>query len=336
MRYPSPSLAVVAIAALILLASGPASAYLKLGSRVGNRTVTLKWGSLPIRYYVSNQGAPGVSAADFQAAITRAFGTWDAVETANVTSQFVGFTQARPSADDGMVVMGYENRPELERTLAATTFLVDVTNGEIVESDIFFNTSFQWSTAASGEAGRFDVESIALHEIGHLHGLGHSALGETEIRSGGRRVLGAESVMFPIAFNAGTTSDRRLRADDIAGISDIYPRTGAGSRGLGSISGRVTKNGSGVFGAHVIAFNPSTGALVGGFTLANDGAFTIAGLEAGTYVLRAEPLDDGDVESFFDNSTTVDLNFGVRFHDRVVVVPRGGGTGGVEIKVTPK
>ena len=76
--------------------------------------------------------------------------------------------------------------------------------------------------------------------------------------------------------------------------------------------------------------------MIGGFTLNSDGAFTIAGLESGTYVLRAEPLDDGDIESFFDSSSNVDLNFGVRFHDRVVVVPRGGGAGDVEIKVTPK
>jgi hypothetical protein len=320
----------------ILAASIPAAGYLKLGSRVQNRTVTLRWGTFPVRYHVTDLGTAGVSAVEFQRAITRAFGTWNAVATADVTSQFVGFTQARPFSDDGMVVIGYEHRPDLERTLAATTFMIDVTGGEIVESDILFNTAFQWSTAPSGATERFDVESIALHEIGHLHGLGHSALGESELRPGGRRVLGAQAVMFPIAFGAGSTADRVLRADDIAGISDIYPRTGTASRRLGSVSGRVTKNGAGVFGAHVTAFNPSTGALVGGFTLNNDGAFTIAGLESGTYVLRAEPLDDGDLESFFDNSSNVDLNFNVRFHDRVVIVPRGGGASNVEIRVTPK
>jgi hypothetical protein len=303
---------------------------------VQNRTVALRWGTFPVRYHVTNLGAAGVSAADFQRAITRAFGTWNAVDTANVTSQFVGFTQAPPLSDDGMVVIGYQRRPELERTLAATTFLVDVTNGEIVESDIFFNTAFEWSTAPAGETGRFDAESIAVHEIGHLHGLGHSALGESEIRAGGRRVLAAESVMFPVAFSAGSTADRVLKADDVAGISDLYPRTGAGSTRLGSISGRVTKNGAGVFGAHVIAFNPTTGALIGGFTLNTDGAFTIAGLESGTYVLRVEPLDDGDLDSFFDNASNVDVNFGVRFHDGVVAVPRGGGANNVEIRVTPK
>ena len=330
-------LAVVLLLGVLLSTSEPVDAYLKLGSRAqSGRMVTLHWDDFPIRYYIADQGSSGVSAAQFQTAVTRAFSTWNSVESANTSSQFAGFTQARPSADDGMVVIGFANRPELERTLAATNFLVDVTSGEIVESDIFFNTAFPWSTATQGETGRFDVESIALHEVGHLHGLGHSAIGETEVRPGGRRVLGAGAVMFPIAFTAGSIADRTLRPDDVAGVTDIYPRGNAESRRLGSISGRVTRNGAGVLGAHVIAFNPATGALVSGFTLNDDGGFTIAGLEPGPHVLRAEPLDDGDLESFFDRSVNAELDFGVRFHDRVVTVPRGGGTSGVEIRVNPK
>jgi hypothetical protein len=334
-RRPS-FLAVLSTVALVLAASGSADGYLKLGTRSqSGGTVNLRWRNLPVRYYVTDGGASGVSAPEFQGAITRAFNTWNGVDSANTSSQFAGFTQARPLADDGMPVIGYLSRPELERTLAATTFLIDVTNGEIVESDIFFNTAFPWSTAAAGETGRFDVESIALHEIGHLYGLGHSAIGETEVRPGGRRVLGAEAVMFPIAFTAGSTADRQLRPDDVAGITDIYPG-GIEARRLGSISGRVTKNGAPVRGAHIVAYNPSTGVLIGGFTMGDDGAFTIASLEAGPHVLRAEPLDDGDIESFFDRTTNVDLDFRVQFHDRVIVVPRGGGVRGVEIKVSPK
>ena len=72
--------------------------------------------------------------------------------------------------------------------LGETSFLIDEVTGEILESDIVLNSTFPWSVAAGGEAGRHDVESIVLHEVGHLLGLGHSALGETELA---RHAIGA-------------------------------------------------------------------------------------------------------------------------------------------------
>ena len=310
-------------------------AYLKLGARIGTRTVTLRWERFPVRYFVTDLGVPGVSAQQFQTVVTRAFATWDAVATAETSSEFVGSTSALPLNQDSMNVLGFRNRPDLERVLAATNFLVDTTTGAILESDVFFNSAFPWSVTSVGESGRFDLESIALHEVGHLLGLGHSALGETEVRPGGRRVLAAEAVMFPIAFSAGAVEGRPLKPDDIAGISDIYPTTEF-TRQHGSISGRVTKNGTGVFGAHVTAFHLQTGKFVAGFTLNNDGGYTIAGLQPGPHVLRVEPLDDGDIESFFDAALNTDVNFRVKFHERVVAVPRGGGVRNIDIRVVPK
>lgn len=327
--------AILLTVALVACFSVPTAAYLKLGSKIGTRTVTLKWSQLPIRYFITDRGTTGVTSTQLQQAVQAAFGTWEAVPTAETSSQFVGFTLSNPSSGDSATVIGFQNRADLDGTLGATSFMLDSTTGEIVEADIFFNSAFPWSTSAQGQTGFFDLQSIALHEIGHLHGLAHSAMGETELRAGGRRVLAAESVMFPVAFSSGTILGRTLKADDIAGIGDLYPNS-TYTRNTGSISGKVLKGGKGVLGAHVIAFDLRTQKLVGGFSLNEDGGFVIAGMDPGPHVLRVEPLDDGDIESFFDVTLNIDINFRAQFYNKVVVVPKGGGTSGVELTVVAK
>lgn len=329
-------LALLLTAAMALGQSAPALAYLKFGVPIRGQQVTVRWAQAPVRYFVSNTGVPGVTATDFQTAIGRAFNSWQAVPTASISYQLAGVTSASPGTDDGSSVLGFRNRPDLDRVLASTSFLLDSATGALIESDIFFNSAFPWSVAAAGEAGRFDLESIALHEIGHFSGLGHSALGETELVStGGRRVLSAEAVMFPIAFSSGSIAARTLKADDIAGISDLYP-DGDFTTTDGSLSGRVTRDGQPLFGAHVVAYDAATGLMVGGFTLNAQGQFSIGGLSPGPHLVRVEPIDDADVDSFFDNSNPVDLDYRVAFSDRVAVVPKGGDSGEIALKVVRK
>jgi len=330
-------LRLIVLAALLLETAAvvPAEAYLKFGVRIGERPVALTWRSGLVRYRVSERGVPGVSAPQLRDAVAKAFASWEAVPSASIAYRFEGFTQAVPGEEDGLSTLGFVERRDLDRVLASTSFLIDMATGELLESDIYFNGAFSWSVAEAGERNRFDLESIALHEIGHLSGLGHSALGETELNQSGRRVVGAESVMFPIAFGAGTVEGRRLRADDVAGISDLYP-DGGFTRRTGSLSGRVTGSGRGLFGAHVIAFDIATGSMIGGFTLSTEGRFSIAGLTPGPHLIRIEPLDDADTESFFEASSPVALDFRVTYHRHLVVVPEGGDSGTFEVAVAPK
>ena len=69
------------------------------------------------------------------------------------------------------------------------------------EADMALNLNFDWFTSGSD----FDVETVFLHENGHVAGLGHSG------------VVGA--VMEP---NYGGVR-RALHSDDIAGITSLYP-----------------------------------------------------------------------------------------------------------------
>jgi hypothetical protein len=332
-RYPAV-VSVVAVLALIAQSS-PAFAYLKFGYEVNGKDYTLRWTTTPVRYYVSDVSVPGVTSSQLQSAASNAFETWQDVPTASIAYSFGGFTRSLPGEDDGRSTLGFMNEPDLDRVLASTSYLVDGVTGELIESDIFFNSAFPWSTAGTGERGKWDIETIALHEIGHLSGLGHSAIGETEISSGGRRVLSTGAVMFPIALGSGDVSGRNLQPDDVAGISDLYPDGGFNNI-TGSVSGRVVKGGQGVFGAHIVAFDPRTGEMVGNFSLSTNGQFSIAGLNPGPHVLRVEPIDDGDTDSFFDLAEPTDIEFRAKYYDRLLIVPKGGDSGSAEIEVVAK
>ena len=139
--------------------------------------------------------------------------------------------------------------------------------------------------------------------------------------------------MFPISLGRGVVTDRTLQPDDVAGVSDLYPDGGFRSD-TGIINGRVRMSGAGVKGAHVVAFNPQSGTLIGNFS-ATDGTFRIAGLSPGPHVIRVEPLDDADVDSFID-SPGVNVNFQVTFHPRLAVAPSGGANQSFDVAVQPR
>jgi hypothetical protein len=323
----------VLLVALLCVWNAPGFAYSHFGTGVGNARV--HWADTRVQWLATDRGVPGISSSVFQTTMTRAFDTWQDVPTASIEFTFGGVTAAEPFDEDGLSVIGFQAHPEMERVLGATTFLYDDESGELIEADIFFNSVFEWSTALGGDVQRFDLESVAVHEIGHFLGLGHSAIGETElIPEGGRRVLGSGAVMFPISLGRGSVVDRVLQPDDIAGVSDLYP-DGRFENSTGGIHGRVRHGSAAARGAHVVAFNPRTRELIGGFALGDDGEFQILGLTPGPYVVRVEPLDDADVDSFF-TLENVDIDFLVTFYPRLVVAPSGGVGSRFDVTVRPK
>jgi hypothetical protein len=162
---------------------------------------------------ITTLGVAGFSSeADYAAVIDWALDQWDAVSgfvnlgqvpDGNVdagSSELVGgqFGDIRVAAweivSPSVIARGFQ--PGTEAVFGP---------GGTISGDVYFDVNRLWvDDPAAGSSGGYDVYTIALHEIGHALGLGHSSV--------------AGSVM-----QAGYHGARRgLTADDIAGIQALY------------------------------------------------------------------------------------------------------------------
>jgi hypothetical protein len=189
--------------------------------------------------------------------------------------------------------------------------------GQILEADILVRNDGQVTFATPGalasNPNSYDLESILIHELGHLFGLEHSPIWR--------------AVMSPFAPAPGTfwgprptptVPDGPLRDDDRAGLRALYPDPNDSSY-IGVITGRVVPANpislagieqpaagqyvTGIFGANVVAVDAETGQVVASAisgwscpsaneTPVFDGTYRIAGLPLGrSYNLYIEPLD---------------------------------------------
>ena len=155
--------------------------------------------------------------------------------------------------------------------IVAITPLTFFTTGQIIDADVLFNGG-NFSFTTSGEAGRFDVQDVATHELGHLLGLDHSGC--------------AGASMYPYV-DPSVILHRSLSADEVRGIESVYPASA-----MGSILGTVRRAGSNtvVKGAWVAA-RDTDGRLVAATLSRANGVFTLSSLPPDTYTVYATPFD---------------------------------------------
>lgn len=184
--------------------------------------------------------------------------------------------------------------------------------GQILDADIYFDpgdprVTFATPAALPASPQAYDFESVLTHELGHFLGFSHSAVWS--------------AMMYPYAPAPGTFNgvrsstlqpDAPLSDDDRTGLRILYPDpTDAVNAGI--ISGRILPANplslplsppgvTGIFGAHVVAVDQASGAVVAG-TMAGwscsapgpaqfDGYYEFDHLPlARDYTVYAEPLD---------------------------------------------
>lgn len=173
--------------------------------------------------------------------------------------------------------------------IVALTPVYFANSGAILDADVLFNgNEFQFTTR--GTAGRFDVQDVATHELGHLAGLDHSGW--------------ASATMYPYV-DTHVILHRSLSLDDVRGIRATYPAST-----LGALRGTLRRSGSQtvVVGAHVVALDSSGRPCASALTNSM-GAFSLLALPAGDFELYAAPLDGPVGEINLGAGHPVDVDF---------------------------
>ncbi len=302
-----------------------AAAYTRITAVDGRAT---RWASMPVSYWINVRGFSQIPNGSEFSAVRAAFQTWQDVPTADIVFDYKGTTPVQTVGRDGINLISFADDATVlgSSTLAATFsfFCSTCPTFQTQEADIIFNKNFNWTT--SGEAGKYDIQAVLTHEIGHLLGLDHSAL--------------VSSVMTPFAA-VNSLDLRTLQYDDMAGVAELYPK--ASNPPVGSIQGRITAGSAPVFGAHVVAVDTDGTALVSTLSVA-DGSYTLRFLPPGDYRIYAEPMDmpvnDQNLGGFYRNLKT---DFGTtysgnvaRLADARAVTVSASSIASMDISVLPK
>jgi hypothetical protein len=225
-----------------------------------------------VSYYISEAGptqlAPNDSPIALYGHIRAAARVWNDVESSDIRLRFGGLSPAALVQNEPGIDVVFDEIPPGLVALGGPTVVAEVSGGfvPIVRSVVKFNRDL-----TERPSYRDNFFQSAVHEFGHAMGLQHVLTGS---------VMSTE-------ITRGTSKARPLGADDIAGISLLYP-TAAFRSSTASIAGRVTLSGQSVNMASIVAIAPNGPAIS---ALSNpDGTYRIEGIPPGSYVLYVHPL----------------------------------------------
>ncbi len=207
--------------------------------------------------------------------IRQAAATWNSVTSSDLRVKFGGlFSPGTPAPVSPVGVVDFVELPPGLLGFGGPSTVLSANTGPngtffpIVKSVMNLSTDL---TQQPGPSYSSQFFLTAVHEMGHALGLQHTYT----------------SSAMSTSVTRATSLTRPIDADDIAGISVLYPASTFASS-TGTITGRVMSNGQGVHMASVVAIRNGAGAVS---AITNpDGTYRMDGIPPGQYYIYAHPL----------------------------------------------
>lgn len=182
----------------------------------------LFWPSSCISYATNKLGTQDLDPLDTRAIIKKTFQAWSDVPCPDGKIASMTFQERDPvsckksqynkTGPNVNVVLFQDDDWKyrgIDGTLAKTSVTYNDETGEIYDADIEVNTANNTVTITDDPRKvEYDLQAILTHEVGHFIGIAHSP--------------NPDAVMYA-SYNPGSTSQRKLTADDVEAVCAIYP-----------------------------------------------------------------------------------------------------------------
>lgn len=350
----------VALALTLFLLPHNAGAY----QFIYEAGLPVAWRSLPVPFIAD---VNPTSVPTFQGTVTSAFQVWNNVASAQdifgtVTNSTVDFTGANFGTAWGVMPAEGDANHEIVCDVDGTALAAVGSAGalgramrqhRIVGGVAHIVDGLFILNCQTPQSANFNHLGTMVHELGHVIGLRHSS---AYLPGAGRLLplaIGNAPTMYPYAIPNNDAASATLEADDIAGITDLYPAAIAAST-YATLSGTVTRCASDqpVHGVNVRAVSTSNNLVqvtrYTGFDGNLTGRYEMK-VPAGTYKLIIEVMSlpvgamgmlttvADDFSSEYRSEASVESTCGEDMPDTGIDIAAAGGASvtGQDLKTNP-